>query len=285
MLRIPAGSFLMGSPANEPERASDEGPQHEVRLEEFYLSQTPITQAEWRVVAGWPKVELDLNPDPSNFKGSNRPVERVNWHEAMEFCRRLSDPTGRRYGLPSEAQWEYACRAGTTTPFHFGATLTAELANYNGTFLRFFGRYNGGPKGVNRKETTAVETFPANPWGLQDVHGNVWEWCEDHWHDNYQGAPANGRSWSIPAAGSEEKRLLRGGSWDSFPRFCRSAYRGGIHPGTAAASTSVSASAVSPQDHLLDPLVPQALGPLDFFRASRQGHHQLHIGKPIGMVR
>ncbi len=206
MLRIPAGSFLMGSPANEPERASDEGPQHEVRLEEFYLSQTPITQAEWRVVAGWPKVELDLNPDPSNFKGSNRPVERVNWHEAMEFCRRLSDPTGRRYGLPSEAQWEYACRAGTTTPFHFGATLTAELANYDGTFLRFFGRYNGGPKGVNRKETTPVGTFPANPWGLQDVHGNVWEWCDDHWHDNYQGAPANGRSWLIPAAGSEEEK-------------------------------------------------------------------------------
>jgi len=173
-------------------------------------------------------------------------MERVSWFDAVEFCRRLSQRSGRRYGLPSEAQWEYACRAGTTTPFHFGATLTAELANYDGTFLRFFGRYNGGPKGVNRKETTAVGTFPANPWGLHDVHGNVWEWCEDHWHDNYQGAPANGRSWLIPAAGSDTKRLLRGGSWSYSPVYCRSAYRDGIHPDYATDNVGLRVCCLPP---------------------------------------
>jgi hypothetical protein len=129
MVKIPAGSFLMGSPEDEPERLEREGPQHEVTLGSFFLAQTPITQAQWRAVAGWQKVGRDLEPDPSQFKGANRPVETVNWFDALEFCRRLSQRTGQRYGLPREAQWEYACRAGSTTPFHFGATLTLELAN------------------------------------------------------------------------------------------------------------------------------------------------------------
>jgi formylglycine-generating enzyme required for sulfatase activity len=226
MLKIPAGSFLMGSPENEPERFDDEGPQHEVKLGAFWMAQTPITQAQWRAVAGWQKVERDLEPDPSNFKGANRPVERVCWFDAQEFCRRLSQRTGQRYVLPSEAQWEYACRAGSSTPFYCGATLTPELANYNGNFI-----YANGPKGPYREQTTAVASFPANGWGLHDMHGNVWEWCEDHWHDSYNFAPGDDQSWHIPAAADLEPRLLRGGSWGSLPGFCRSAYRLFFLPG------------------------------------------------------
>jgi formylglycine-generating enzyme required for sulfatase activity len=220
MLKIPAGSFLMGSPGNEPERSKDEGPQHEVTLGAFWMAQTPITQAQWRAVAGWQKLGRDLEPDPSRFKGANRPVEQVSWFDALEFCRRLSQRTGQRYGLPSEAQWEYACRAGSTTPFHFGATLTPELANYNGDYC-----YGNGPKGTYREQTTEVASFPANGWGLHDLHGNVCEWCEDHWHESYNFAPGDDQPWLIPAAADDERRLLRGGSWLYNPRFCRSAYR------------------------------------------------------------
>ena len=220
MVKIPAGSFRMGSPVDEPERSEDEGPQHEVTLGAFFMAQTPITQAQWRVVAGWQKVGRDLEPDPSKFKGANRPVEQVSWIDALEFCRRLSQRTGQRYGLPSEAQWEYACRAGSTTPFHFGATLTPELANYNGNHV-----YGNGPKGTYREQTIDVASFPANGWGLHDLHGNVWEWCEDHWHDSYNFAPGDDQPWLIPAAADDERRLLRGGSWLDDPWDCRSAYR------------------------------------------------------------
>ena len=220
MVKIPAGSCLMGSPGNEPERSEDEGPQHEVTLGAFWMAQTPITQAQWRVVAGWQKVERDLKPDPSRFKGANRPVEQVSWFDALEFCRRLSQRTAQRYGLPSEAQWEYACRAGSTTPFHFGATLTPELANYNGNDA-----YGNGSKGTYREQTIEVASFPSNGWGLHDLHGNVWEWCADHWHDRYNFAPGDDQPWLIPAAADDEPRLLRGGSWFSSPRYCRSAFR------------------------------------------------------------
>jgi formylglycine-generating enzyme required for sulfatase activity len=220
MVKIAAGSFLMGSPEDEPERSEAEGPQHQVTLGSFFMAQTLITQAQWRAVAGWQKVERDLEPDPSNFKGANRPVERVSWHDAQEFCRRLSQRTGQCYGLPSESQWEYACRAGSTTPFHFGATLTPELANYNGNHV-----YGNGPKGTYREQTTEVASFPANGWGLHDMHGNVWEWCEDHWHDSYNFAPGDDQPWLIPAAADDEPRLLRGGSWLALPRVCRSACR------------------------------------------------------------
>jgi formylglycine-generating enzyme required for sulfatase activity len=226
MVKIPAGSFLMGSPGNEPERSEDEGPQHEVTLGAFWMAQTPITQAQWRVVAGWQKVERDLKPDPSRFKGANRPVEQVSWFDALEFCRRLSQRTGQRYGLPSEAQWEYACRAGSTTPFHFGATLTPELANYNGNHV-----YGNGPKGTYREQTIDVASFPANGWGLHDMHGNVLEWCEDHWHESYNFAPGDDQPWLIPAAADDELRLLRGGSWDYYPWDCRSAFRDLDRPG------------------------------------------------------
>ena len=225
MVTIPAGSFLMGSPEDEPERLEREGPQHEVTLGSFFMAQTPITQAQWRAVAGWQKVERDLKPDPSKFKGANRPVEQVSWFDALEFCRRLSQRTGQRYGLPSEAQWEYACRAGSTTPFHCGATLTPELANYDGNYC-----YGNGPKGSYRKQTIDVASFPANGWGLHDMHGNVWEWCQDHWHDSYNFAPGDDQPWLIPAAADDERRLLRGGSWLFYPRYCRSAYRDHFQP-------------------------------------------------------
>jgi formylglycine-generating enzyme required for sulfatase activity len=220
MVKIPAGSFLMGSPEEEPEQSEVEGPQHEVTLGAFWMAQTPITQAQWRAVAGWQKGGRDLEPDPSEFKGANRPVEQVSWFDAQEFCRRLSQRTGRRYTLPSEAQWEYACRAGSTTPFHFGATLTPELANYDGNYV-----YGNGPKGTYREQTIDVASFPANGWGLHDMHGNVWEWCEDHWHDSYNFAPGDDQPWLIPAAADDAKRLLRGGSWRNHPASCRSAYR------------------------------------------------------------
>jgi formylglycine-generating enzyme required for sulfatase activity len=194
-------------------------------LASFWLGQTPITQAQWQVVARWPRVRLELNPDPSYFKGSNRLVEQVNWEEAIEFCARLSKSTGRTYSLPSESQWEYACRAGTTTPFAFGDTLTTELANYEANYT-----YGEGPKGETSRQTTNVGMFPANAWGLQDMHGNEWEWCLDHFHDSYQGAPADGSAWL--KGGDESTRLLRGGSWISFPGNCRSAYRNDYHPVT-----------------------------------------------------
>jgi formylglycine-generating enzyme required for sulfatase activity len=146
-------------------------------------------------------------------------VEQVSWGEAMEFCRRLSQRTKREYSLPSEAQWEYACRADTATPFAFGETLTPDLANYDGNTT-----YGTGPKGIYRKETSAVGSFPANAWGVQDMHGNVWEWCLDTWHDSYNGAPIDGTPWG--STGDQGARLLRGGSWYNNPRNCRSACRG-----------------------------------------------------------
>jgi formylglycine-generating enzyme required for sulfatase activity len=223
MVQIPAGSFQMGSPDTEAERESNEGPQHRVELQSFFLGQTPVTQAQWQAVANWPQVELKLNPDPARFKGANRPVEQVSWKEAMEFCRRLSQRSKLVYTLPSEAQWEYACRAGTTTPFAFGDTLTPGLANYDGNYT-----YGSGPKGQYRQQTTEVGSFAGNAWGLQDMHGNVWEWCLDPWHDSYRGALADGSAWT---AGGGISRLLRGGSWRLHPAICRSAYRSGIHPG------------------------------------------------------
>jgi formylglycine-generating enzyme required for sulfatase activity len=148
----------------------------------------------------------------------------------MAFCQRLRLRTGKNYTLPSEAQWEYACRAGTTTPFHFGDTISTKIANYDGNEL-----YGDGKIGECRQQTTDVNSFPANPWGLHDMHGNVWEWCADHWHDNYNGAPEDGRAWINEEAkekkNSSNARLLRGGSWDDFPRSCRSAFRYGLHPG------------------------------------------------------
>jgi formylglycine-generating enzyme required for sulfatase activity len=224
MVAIPSGSFLMGSPESESERYDDESPQHEVTVESFFMGRYSVTQAQWRFVAGLPQVNRELDPDPSSFKGDHRPVESVSWHDAVEFCARLTALTGRPYRLPTEAEWEYACRAGTTTPFHFGDMITTEVANYNGS------AYADGPAGESRGETTAVDQFGiANVFGLSDMHGNVLEWCQDHWHENYDDAPTDGSAWL-----TEQKyanRVFRGGAWYSLPRYCRSASRAGSYPG------------------------------------------------------
>jgi formylglycine-generating enzyme required for sulfatase activity len=221
LMLIPAGEFMMGTPADEPESFDRERPQHLVQVPQFMMGRYPVTQAQWRVVAGYEQgTSVEINPDPSKFKGDNRPVEQVSWEEAQEFCQRLSEITGKNYRLPSEAEWEYACRAGTVTPFHFGATISSELANYRGSET-----YNNGPEGEYRKETTDVGVFPANDWGLYDMHGNVWEWCEDDWHENYQGALRDGSAW-VDADRSKTRKLVRGGSWFVNPYNCRSASRG-----------------------------------------------------------
>ena len=217
MVSIPGGSFMMGAPENESESHDNERPQHEVTLQLFYMGRYPITQSQWRIVADWPQINRKLNPSPSDFKGDNRPVERVSWEEAIEFCLRLSEKTGKYYRLPSEAEWEYACRAGTTTPFHFGDIITTKVANFNGDYT-----YNSSPKGVNRRETTNVGIFPANYWGLHDLHGNVWEWCEDDWSSNYENAPTDG---IVVKDQNSRTKLLRGSSWFDYPRNCRSACR------------------------------------------------------------
>lgn len=228
MVSIPGGKFTMGAPQEELESPEEERPQHLVTVKPFFMGKYPITQAQWRAIASLPKIKHDLDPDPSYFKGDNRPVERVNWYDALEFCDRLSKVTGRTYRLPSEAEWEYACRARTGTPFHFGATITTHLANYCGQDRKikdifYKGTYGNESNGFYRQETTEVDTFPANTFGLHDMHGNIWEWCADYYHKKYHKAPSDGSIWLIH--GNEEGRILRGGSWNLPPSICRSAYR------------------------------------------------------------
>jgi len=225
LMLIPAGEFTMGAPESEPDSENIERPQHRVQLSSFLMGRYPVTQAQWRVVAGYDRIDQELDTDPSTFKGDNRPVEKVSWEDTQEFCKRLSAAMGKAYRLPSEAQWDYVCRAGTETPFHFGETITPELANYDGSYI-----YGDGSKGESRQETTGVGSFPASGWGLHDMHGNVWEWCEDDYHDSYNGAPEDGSAW-IDSDLAETNRLLRGGSWGSNPQNCRSAYRYSIPRG------------------------------------------------------
>ena len=227
MVAIPGGTFTMGTEDEEIERLvkkfdwqyfSREKPQHQVTLPSFYMGKYPITQAQWQAIAATAKIDIDLETNPSNFTGNELPVERVTWYQATEFCKRLSRETKQEYRLPSEAEWEYACRAGTTTPFYFGETITGKLANHNAS-----NTYADEPKGEYRKETTPVGQFPPNAFGLYDMHGNVWEWCADTWHDNYDGAPTDGSVWT--KNGNDNRSPLRGGSWYYYPNSCRSAYR------------------------------------------------------------
>ncbi len=218
----------------------DELPKHTVTIKEpFWMGKYQVTQAQWRAVADLPKADRDLNSDPSNFKGDDRPVEQVSWFEAVEFCKRLSQKSGRAYRLPSEAEWEYACRAGTTTPFHFGETITTDLANYRGIDRKISGNFYSGvygerPEGVFREETTPVGNFGiANAFGLYDMHGNVWEWCLDHWHESYANKPDKlKRNGYDPWLSSDDNspRMLRGGSWFDYPGDCRSADRNRLTP-------------------------------------------------------
>ncbi|MBR8836630.1 MAG: formylglycine-generating enzyme family protein [Stigonema ocellatum SAG 48.90 = DSM 106950] len=229
MVLITGGTFLMGAPETEEGSSDDERPQHQVTVPTFFMGKYPVTQAQWQAVAALPQVNRELNPDPSYFKGENRPVETVSWYDVVEFCDRLSRATGKPYRLPSEAEWEYACRAGTTTPFHFGETITTDLANYRGTDnekYKWSGSYGAGPKGTYREETTDVGSFGvANAFGLYDMHGLVWEWCADHWHDNYDGAPTDGSVSRNENDNDNQTMLLRGGSWNNGPENCRSAVR------------------------------------------------------------
>jgi eukaryotic-like serine/threonine-protein kinase len=208
LIQIPGGTFLMGSPPTESERYDSEGPQHSVTLPDFFLSQSPITQAQWQAVMG---------NNPSTWQQDNLPVENVSWHDAVEFCQRLGQKTGRRYRLPSEAEWEYACRAKSSTPFYFGEKITPKLGNYHEVLT-----------GIYPHQTTPVGSFPANGFGLVDMHGNLWEWCQDLWHDHYQGAPTDGRAWEV--GGNPGFRMLRGGSWQDLPWYARAAQRFGKEP-------------------------------------------------------
>ncbi|MBF2089381.1 MAG: SUMF1/EgtB/PvdO family nonheme iron enzyme [Synechococcales cyanobacterium K44_A2020_017] len=227
MVEIPGGEFWMGQTEDERQMLlaevgqetydkyfGRELPRHQVKVPCFFMGMFPVTQAQYEAVIG---------SNPSHFKGSDRPVENVSWNEAKTFCDRLSERTGRRYFLPTEAEWEYACRANMTTPFYFGNTLSTEIANYDGNYT-----YGNGTKGKYRKETTPAGQFPPNAFGLYDMHGNVWEWCADHYRETYDGVPTDGS----PYLTNDDSafRMLRGGSWLSDPWYCRSANRGRGNP-------------------------------------------------------
>jgi formylglycine-generating enzyme required for sulfatase activity len=227
MIAIPGGKFMMGGSKNE-KSPKDEFPQHEVNVQPFFMGKYEVTQAQWRIIADMTelKVNCDLDTETAFFKGDDRPVDSVSWYDAVEFCDRLSKLTGRQYRLPSEAEWEYACRAGTTTPFYFGDCLTDKLANYNATI-----NYKNEPIGEYRQKTTPVGSFYPNNFGLYDLHGNLWEWCQDDWHYNYEDAPDDGSSWmdEVDNIGSYKEvssyGVLRGGCWNDSPKSCRSANR------------------------------------------------------------
>ena len=193
----------------------EELPRHEVTIPDFFMGIFTVTQAQYQALMG---------ENPSTFRGEDRPVETVSWDESVAFCDRLSTQTGRNYRLPTEAEWEYACRAGTTTPFAFGDMITPELANYD-----WKSSYNGSPtRSSDPRETQPVGSYPANAWGLYDMHGNVWEWCLDHWHSNYADKPEELKqdgSTAWLSSDESKNRLLRGGSWYSNAKSCRSAYR------------------------------------------------------------
>ena len=204
MVGLPAGQFLMGSPDSDPDAESWEKPQHQVKLNSFAIGKYPVTQAQYQAVMG---------NNPSYFKNNpQNPVEKVSWNDAQAFCQKLSQITGKTYRLPTEAEWEYACRAGTTTRFYFG-----DDANQLGDYAWYYGNSQGTTHPVGQKKP--------NAWGLYDMSGNVWEWCEDDWHYNYIGAPTDGSAWLINSDNRYHSKCRRGGSWVNYPNGCRSAIR------------------------------------------------------------
>jgi formylglycine-generating enzyme required for sulfatase activity len=217
MVVVQAGEFTMGSPDDEPDRNKSEGPQHKVTIARpFAVGRFAVTFDEWGacVAAGGCN---GFRPDDQGWGRGNRPVIYVSWDDAQAYAAWLSRATGKTYRLLTEAEREYVTRAGTTTPFWFGATISPEQANFDGKHP-----YNNGPMSPGRGQTLAVDAFQPNPWGLYQVHGNVWDWVEDCFNDSYVGAPADGSAWM---SGDCDKHMLRGGSWVDQPRFLRSAFR------------------------------------------------------------
>lgn len=217
MVRIPGGCFLMGSPDSEPERDADEGPQHEVCLQPFELGKFEVTFADWDACHS--DGGCAIRPDDQGWGRGRRPVINVSWRDVQEYIRWLNRTTGLDYRLPSEAEWEYAARAGTATPFSTGTCISTDQANYDGTFEYADCR---SPKDVNLGKTTEVGSYPPNPWGLHDMPGNVNELTEDCWNEGYAGAPADGSPW---LEGNCTRRVIRGGSWYGYAGYTRSAYR------------------------------------------------------------
>jgi formylglycine-generating enzyme required for sulfatase activity len=204
MMGLSGGTFLMGSPDSDPDAEDDEFLQHEVTVPSFAIGKYPVTQAQWQVVMG---------NNPSRFDNDLRnPVEKVSWDDCQDFCKELPKLTGKTYRLPSEAEWEYACRAGTTTRYFFGDYAAGQLGDY-----AWYDDNSGG-------STHPVGRKKPNPWGLYDMHGNVWEWCEDGWHENYKGAPTDGSAWTDNHF-QDNGRVYRGGSWNHYSAYCRSAIR------------------------------------------------------------
>lgn len=211
LVEIAGNDFIMGSSETEVGRLEDEEPQHQISIARFFIGKFPITQSQWQAI---------MKSEPSHFKGDNLPVEQVSWYDAVNFCRFLSEKTGKEYRLPSEAEWEYAARAKTETPFGLGYTITPEQVNYDGNYPYLF-----MIKDVYRAKTTTVGSLAvANGFGLYDMHGNVYEWCQDIYHNNYKGIPTDGHPWE--SGGDANYRVIRGGSWSSDAVFCRSAARG-----------------------------------------------------------
>ena len=235
LILIPTGRFQMGSPEHERKKAMEAGskkswldretPQHWVGIEQpIAMGRYPVTVGQWRAFAqatGWQPSGQFNWAAPGFRQADYHPVVGVSWKDAQQYLHWLGEQTGERYRLPSEAEWEYACRAGTKTAFYFGETIGTDLANYDGNYS-----YNGSPKGVHRQGTSRVGEFAPNPWGLFDMHGNVWEWVQDPVHDNYEGAPNTSVAWE--EGGDATRRILRGGSWLYAPHYLRSALRNGF---------------------------------------------------------
>ena len=249
MVVVAAGSFRMGSPPGEEFRGDDEGPVHTVAIPNaFAVGKFEVTRGEYGRFVGetghpwgkscWIYEDEDDNWEertgrnwryPGYTQDGSHPVACVSWKDARSYVNWLSRKTGKPYRLLSESEWEYVARAGTTGPFHFGSTISTDQANYNGNYT-----YGSGRTGVYREETVPVGRFPANRFGLHDVHGNVWEWVQDCWHDSYEGAPTDGDAWT--SGGDCSLRVLRGGSWSYDPGFLRSASRGRVTPGYRVSS-------------------------------------------------
>ena len=227
MAVVPAGTFMMGAPESEFGSGHLERPVHAVSVPSFAVGVYEVTFAEWDACVASPGCG-DYRLDVLGWGRDDRPVIDVNWDDAKRYVEWLSKKTGETYRLLSESEWEYAARAGTTTPFHTGATITAGQANYNGRYSYPDPTRTRDPNGIYREQTMPVGSFGANAWGLHDVHGNVYEWVEDCWNDSYAGAPSDGSAWLTDNCGA---RVLRGGSWIDFPAALRAANRSGLPSG------------------------------------------------------